>query len=62
MKLNFVKIEDIGVLMNERLVFEATAETDIGFYVAFRTRIVGHGVSNRLEESFWFPDRVEGWR
>lgn len=57
MKLKIVKIEDVGDT-NERVIFEATAETDIGFYVVFRTRIVGHGVSNRLEESFWFPDRI----
>lgn len=58
MKLKFSNIHDIGNLERERVAFNATAETDLGFYIVFRARIAGNGVSNRLEESFWFPDKV----
>jgi hypothetical protein len=57
MNLKITKIHDIGD-GQERLVLEAAADTDLGFYILFRTRLVGSGVSNRLEESFWFPDKI----
>ena len=57
MKLNVTKVVDPGSPRDERIVLKASQETDLGAYVLFRARLAGHGVSNKLEETFWFPDR-----
>jgi len=58
MNLSFLRIRDKGDLANERLVFRASANTDIGEYVlikAFYTDDTPY--SGEPEFSFWFMDK-----
>lgn len=57
MSLLIQQIKDAGVPDKERLVLEADAPTEIGYYAVAASRESGPGkVSSRLTAIYWFPD------
>ncbi len=47
-----------GVLAEERAVFRASGDVDIGVYAVLQTKVDGRGVTRagNISHAFWFPD------
>lgn len=56
MDIKILSIKDAGDLDNERIVLQATNDCNIGDYIVFDTTYDGEFVSNKLRNSYWFPD------
>ena len=58
MKLKILGIRDAGRLQDERVLFEADDDGNVGAYVVLVSRVVGENrVSSLLRNPYWFPDR-----
>ena len=57
MNISIRGVRNIGDLVKERIVFKVIANTEIGDYMVFSAQSLGKkGISNRLSQSYWFPD------
>lgn len=57
MKLVITKIEDVGNLEKERVIFSVSADVDVGKYLVLKSKKIGDSVSNRPSLVFWFEDK-----
>lgn len=58
MSLTIKKIVKPGVIADERVIFNVTDDTDVGFFGVFKTIQTGEStVSNKIRNTYWFPDK-----
>ncbi len=57
MRLLFRSIADRGDLDNERIIFKASANTDVGRYAIFRTSRNEDSATVDVKQTFWFVDK-----
>ena len=55
MKLEIQSIADQGKLEKERLILQASADTDVGDYVILQSRFSGESVTTIIRHTFWPP-------
>ncbi len=60
MKLQIKRIADAKIINDERFVLKASGNTDVGNYLVLCSGLLDGEISNKLQNSYWFPDtRIE---
>jgi hypothetical protein len=57
MSLNIRNITDPGNDERERVVFDVTADIDVGKYLVLKTTRVDTKISSKATDVYWFPDK-----
>lgn len=56
--MDLVEIKERGSLNKERIVFRATVDIDLGYYLVFIVHVINDtSFSSAPEAVFWFPDK-----
>lgn len=58
MNADIDRIIDKGEITGERLVIKILSSGDIGRFGIFRTGTNQNGITNRVYDTYWFPDKV----
>ncbi len=58
MKLKIIGIRDAGKLQDERVLFEAEGDGNVGRYIVMISRLIGENtISSRVQHPYWFADK-----